>query len=105
MGATKTPKPMFPRLSSGPGGIGRRQTQRHQRGRLEGAMVAAVAKHGYAETTVSELVGLAGVSKSTFYEHFGGKEECFLATFETIVNEASARVALAYRTDGGLEER
>jgi AcrR family transcriptional regulator len=68
-------------------------------------MVAAVAKHGYTETTVSELVGLAGVSKSTFYEHFAGKEECFLATFETIVNEASARVAVAYRSEGNLEER
>jgi AcrR family transcriptional regulator len=96
---------MFPRLTSGPGGIGREQTARHQRGRLEGAMVAAVAEHGYTETTVSELVGLAGVSKSTFYEHFAGKEECFLATFETIVNEASTRVALAYRSEGGIEER
>ena len=68
-------------------------------------MVAAVAKHGYPETTVSELVGLAGVSKSTFYEHFASKEECFLATFETIVSEASARVAIAYQSEAGLEER
>ena len=110
MGETETPKSLFPRLTGGPGGIGRSQTQRHQRGRLEGAMVAAVAKHGYAETTVGELVGLAGVSKSTFYEHFPSKEECFLATFETIVDEASSRVALAYRSQGpddspgGLEE-
>ena len=44
---------------------------------------------------------LAGVSKSTFYEHFPSKEECFLATFETIVDEASARVALAYRSEAG----
>jgi AcrR family transcriptional regulator len=110
MGGTKAPKSLFPRLTGGPGGIGRSETERHQRGRLEGAMVAAVAKHGYAETTVGELVGLAGVSKSTFYEHFPSKEECFLATFETIVNEASSRVALAYRSHGpddsagGLEE-
>jgi AcrR family transcriptional regulator len=68
-------------------------------------MVAAVAQHGYTDTTVSELVGLAGVSKSTFYEHFAGKEECFLATFETVVTEASARVALAYRAEGDLEEK
>jgi AcrR family transcriptional regulator len=99
-----TPKPLFPRLTGGPGGIGRSQTKRHQRGRLEGAMVEAVARHGYAETTVSELVGLAGVSKSTFYEHFESKEECFLATFETIANEASARVSVAYRSQGDLEQ-
>jgi AcrR family transcriptional regulator len=67
-------------------------------------MVAAVAKHGYTETTVGELVGLAGVSKSTFYEHFTSKEECFLSTFETIADEASSRVAMAYRAQGGLED-
>jgi len=73
-------------------------------------MVAAVAQHGYTDTTVGELVALAGVSKSTFYEHFPSKEECFLSTFETIVDEASSRVALAYRSQGqddspgGLEE-
>ena len=49
-------------MTDGPGGIGRTETQRHQRGRLEGAMVAAVAKHGYTETTVGELVGLTNRS-------------------------------------------
>src|SRR5215207_240494 len=98
MGGTPAPKALFPRLTGGPGGIGRSETERHQRGRLEGAMVAAVAKHGYAETTVGELVGLAGVSKSTFYAHFSNKEECFLATFKSIVDEASSRVAMAYRS-------
>lgn len=68
-------------------------------------MVEAVARHGYSETTVAELVGLAGVSKSTFYQHFSSKEECFLSTFETIVGEASSRVAVAYRSKDGLEER
>jgi AcrR family transcriptional regulator len=100
MGGTKASKSLFPRLTGGPGGIGRSETERHQRGRLEGAMVAAVAKHGYAETTVGELVSLAGVSKSTFYAHFESKEECFLATFETIVDEASSRVSIAYRSQG-----
>ena len=104
MGETETPKALFPRLTGGPGGIGRSETARHQRGRLEGAMVSAVAKHGYADTTVGELVGLAGVSKSTFYEHFPSKEECFLQTFETIVNEASSRVAMAYRSQGALDD-
>ena len=67
-------------------------------------MVAAVARHGYAETTVGELVALAGVSKSTFYEHFPSKQECFLATFETIVVEASRGSAIAYASQAGLEE-
>ena len=41
-------------------------------------MVEAVARHGYAGTTLRELVRLAGVSKTTFYEHFDSKQECFL---------------------------
>jgi AcrR family transcriptional regulator len=68
-------------------------------------MVEAISRHGYAETTVGELVGLAGVSKSTFYTHFESKQQCFFATFETIVAEVSTRVGLAYRSESGLEER
>jgi AcrR family transcriptional regulator len=96
---------MFRTLNGGRGGRGRPDTGRHQRGRLEGAMVAAVSLHGYGETTVGELVGLAGVSKSTFYEHFDSKEACFFATFETIVDEVTARVGIAYRSESGLRER
>jgi AcrR family transcriptional regulator len=69
---------------------------RHQRRRLEGAMVEAVAQHGFASTTIRELVTLAGVSKSTFYEHFEGKEDCFLATFDGIVASTLAEVREAY---------
>ena len=68
-------------------------------------MVVAVSLHGYAETTVGELVGLAGVSKSTFYEHFDSKEACFFATFETIVDEITARVGIAFRSETDLRER
>lgn len=56
-----------------------------QKNRLERAMLEAVSRHGYAETTIAELVGLAGVSKSTFYQHFESKPQCFVATFERIV--------------------
>jgi AcrR family transcriptional regulator len=78
---------------------------RHQKGRLEGAMVEAVARHGFASTTVRELVTLAGVSKSTFYEHFESKEECFLATFDSIVARVSEEVGAAYGSSGSLRER
>ncbi|MDQ2631073.1 MAG: TetR/AcrR family transcriptional regulator [Actinomycetota bacterium] len=81
------------------------EVARHQKGRLEGAIVEAVARHGYASTTVRELVTLAGVSKSTFYEHFESKEDCFLATFDSIVARVSEEVAAAYGTPGSLRER
>jgi AcrR family transcriptional regulator len=68
-------------------------------------MVEAVARHGYAGTTLRELVSLAGVSKSTFYIHFESKEECFLATFDEIVDQLSHRVAAAYQSGGDFRER
>jgi AcrR family transcriptional regulator len=76
-----------------------------QRLRLERAMVEAVARHGYAGTTLRELVRLAGVSKSTFYEHFESKQECFLATFDEIVSQVSERVSAAYGEEGDFEEK
>jgi AcrR family transcriptional regulator len=47
------------------------------------AMAHAVAAKGYAATTVADVVGGAGVSRKTFYEHFRDKEDCFLAAFDT----------------------
>lgn len=68
-------------------------------------MVEAVARHGYAGTTLRELVGLAGVSKSTFYDHFENKQDCFLATFDEIVEQLALRVGAAYRSGGDFRER
>jgi AcrR family transcriptional regulator len=78
---------------------------RHQRGRLEGAMVEAVARHGFGDTTLRELVSLAGVSKSTFYEHFKDKQDCFLATFDDAILEIDRRVAEAFDEPGDLREK
>jgi AcrR family transcriptional regulator len=86
-----------------PGNLGRTVTEGRQRARLEAAMVRSVARHGYAETTVSDLVRTAAVSKSTFYAHFRDKEDCFFVTLDTIVDEISARVGVAFRSQTGLE--
>ena len=76
----------------------------HQRARLQGAMIEASARYGYAETTIAELVGLAGVSKKTLYKHFEGKEDCFLATYDLVVRQAMERISAAYRGEA-KEER
>src|SRR4051794_1030786 len=34
-------------------------------------------EHGFNGTQITEIVSLAGVSRRTFYEHFGSKEACF----------------------------
>jgi AcrR family transcriptional regulator len=102
---SQAPKPLFPQLSGGPRRLPAAHVARHQKARLQGAMVEAVARHGYAGTTLRELAGLAGVSKSTFYQHFDSKQDCFLSTFDEIVAILGIRVGDAYRSGGDFRER
>jgi AcrR family transcriptional regulator len=55
-----------------------------QRERLLGGMAKAVSRRGYTDATVAQAIAYAGVSRSTFYEHFEDKEACFLATFSEL---------------------
>jgi AcrR family transcriptional regulator len=77
----------------------------NQRARLQGATVAAVAQNGYADTTIKQIVSLAGVSRTTFYKHFADKEQCFLATYDMIATLATERISRAYREPTGWRER
>jgi AcrR family transcriptional regulator len=103
--APQPTEPLFPRLSGGPRRMPAARVAEHQRARLEGAMVEAVARHGFAGTTLRELVTLAGVSKTTFYEHFDSKQDCFLQTFDEIIAQATERVSAAFREPGDFRER
>lgn len=70
-----------------------------------GAMVESVVRHGYEKATVGEVVALAGVSKTAFYQNFPSKQACFLATFEEIVRRAAKQIAAARSPRQGAEER
>jgi len=61
----------------------REELRASQRGRLICAVADAVAAKGYADTSVADIIGIAGVSRRTFYEHFDDKEACFLASYDT----------------------
>jgi AcrR family transcriptional regulator len=54
-----------------------------QRARMLDAVVRAVADQGYVNVTVADVVGRAGVSRRTFYEHFRDRQDCFLAAYQT----------------------
>src|SRR5690349_14835356 len=71
----------------------REEGARNQLERLYGAMVASVADKGYAATTVGDLLELSGVSRSSFYDLFRDKEDCFLATFDALHDLAMAIVS------------
>ena len=53
-----------------------------QRTRLIEGMAVTVAAKGYAATTVADVIAAAGVSRTTFYEQFRDKEQCFLSAYE-----------------------
>jgi len=98
---------LYPRLRSGPHGRERdhEQVLSDQRARLCGAMVEAVAQRGYPAVSVLQTAALAGVSTRSFYEHFSGKEECFLATFDAVVSDGMRRLADAHEEQAGWEAR
>jgi AcrR family transcriptional regulator len=56
--------------------------QDRQLQRLSEAAAAVFARTGFADATAEAIAREAGMSKATFYEHFGNKEECILALFD-----------------------
>jgi AcrR family transcriptional regulator len=93
------PAALYPKLRPGPHSVAQESVASNQRARLYGAMVELVATRGYEASTVAELCGLAGVSKRTLYERFpGGKQQCFLATYDIIVHRAEMHLLAAGRS-------
>ncbi len=66
------------------------------------ATIDVVGEKGYAELTVSDVIKRAGVSRRAFYEHFANREECFLATYDSIMAESARAVAEAFDQARGL---
>lgn len=55
---------------------------RSQRARLLYAITAAVGEKGYAATTIADVVRIAKLSRTTFYQQFADKESCMIAAYE-----------------------
>jgi hypothetical protein len=81
-------QPLFPQLRPGPSKAPAAAAA-HQRARLHAAMIEACARHGYAETKVREVAGLAGVSTKTLYKHFEFLEQNHIKTVCTRVQFAA----------------
>jgi AcrR family transcriptional regulator len=71
----------------------------HRR-RAVAAMASAVGEHGYAATTVEDILNRARMSRRTFYQLFRNREECFLATYDAALEEAMDRLAVAHGGNG-----
>src|ERR1700716_1817561 len=75
------------KAEAAPREVGREASKASQRPRIIEALIEPVADHGYAGTSIREIARVAGVSLSTFYEHFDDKEECFLAAYDQVADK------------------
>jgi AcrR family transcriptional regulator len=88
--------PIFPApvaLPRGPHGMSREDVALAQRGRLLQAVTRVVAEKGYAKATIAAIAREAGVSPNVFYEHFDGKESCYLAAYDAFAQTLLQRIA------------
>lgn len=102
--AESSSEALYRKLSPGPGRPAR-EVALHQRARIHGAMIEIVGERGYRAVTVRELARLAGVSTRAFYEHFDGKEDCFLRTYELVVQRTAGRIVVAQRGERDWEKQ
>lgn len=98
-GAAKRSDSLYRQLRPGPGRE-HDEVMANQRSRLLAATIELVAERGYDGMTVSNLVQLAGVSKASFYEQFGGKDECFTAACDIALRTAVSAMLRGERTAG-----
>jgi AcrR family transcriptional regulator len=77
----------------------------NQRTRLINGMIEAVAEHGYGSTTISHITGVAKVSRRTFYESFGNKEDCYSAAYEVVREHLKTSMLSAADSEDQWPER
>lgn len=69
-----------------------------QRSRIHQAMIEVVSERGYPETRVVDVIGVAGVSRKTFYELFDSKEDCFLAAYDVLLGNLLSEATSGYES-------
>ncbi len=67
-----------------------------QRARILLATIDAVEEVGYPNLTVAHVITRARVSRKTFYDLFGDREQCFLEAYEEVLEQARALAIEAY---------
>ncbi len=74
------------------------------RAKLIRAARALFARHGYAAVGTEQIVRRAGVTRGALYHQFRSKEDLFLAVYEQVDHELTARMAaLAQETRSPFE--
>lgn len=93
------------RRASAPGAVGRSGLGEIQRARILTAMSEVVVERGAGVVTVADVVGRSGVSRRTFYELFGDREDCFIAAYDRALALARESVIPAYEAKARWREQ
>ncbi len=88
--------PELARLPPGRHGLPREFVVHNQRERLIAGIAEAIAENGYSGTTIAHITRHAAVSRRTFYEHFSSKDECFVAAYDTVMQQLRERVSAGF---------
>jgi AcrR family transcriptional regulator len=92
-------------LTGGRHGLSAEEVRASQRTRIVRAMTEAVGDDGYHGVRVADVVWRAGVSRKTFYEIFGGKDDCFGATYDFWTDRFLTNAFEAFETQAGWADR
>jgi AcrR family transcriptional regulator len=76
----------LPRLPPGRHGLAREFVVKNQRDRIAAGMIQVVVERGYGAATVSQVVTAAGLSRRTFYNYYGDKEEAFFDVYRQVTD-------------------
>jgi AcrR family transcriptional regulator len=69
---------------------------RTQRQRIIDALIESCAEKTYAATTITDIVGRARISRTTFYKHFDDKRACFDAALDHCLTELQETAAASH---------
>jgi AcrR family transcriptional regulator len=67
-----------------------------QRHRIVEAMIESCAEKTYSATTITDIVGRARISRTTFYKRFPDKRACFDAAIDACIEEVRAAAAASH---------
>jgi AcrR family transcriptional regulator len=84
--------PTLGSLPKGRHGLSREEVEASQRTRLLQATIELGTERGFASLTLTDIVRRAGVARSTFYEYFADKQQCYLEAFDYAADMVLERV-------------
>jgi AcrR family transcriptional regulator len=92
-------------LPPGRHGLPRSFVVQNQRERILAAVADVSSSSSYASMSVEDIIGSAGISRRTFYEHFKNKHDAFIAAYDEAADRLLAAVEAARLTAKGFGER